>query len=138
MRGLTLVVLLLASSTHTQARLSDYVNLFIGTASGANGGSGGNAFPGAAIPHGMAKVGIDVDTAPRQAGYIADNSSVTGISLLHDEGTGGNTNGGYGVFPLFPLSGCAFEACPVQLNAREAKRAAGKDGEDHFCEGFGE
>lgn len=73
----------------------DHVNLFIGTASGANGGSGGNAFPGAAVPHGMAKVrplplshpgasepatqvGIDVDTAPRQAGYIADDSSITG------------------------------------------------------------
>jgi hypothetical protein len=78
------------------ADVFDFVDQFIGTASGANGGSGGNAFPGAAIPHGMAKVrpsppahishlcllsyqvGIDVDTTPRQAGYISDNSSVTG------------------------------------------------------------
>ena len=22
---------------------------------------------------------------------------------MHDEGTGGNLNGGYGIFPLFPL-----------------------------------
>jgi hypothetical protein len=52
--------------------LTSLVNLFIGTASGANGGSGGNVFPGsylsrivaffltcdagAAIPHAMAKV----------------------------------------------------------------------------------
>lgn len=43
----------------TRAASPDFtslVNLFIGTASGANGGSGGNAFPGAAIPHAMAKV----------------------------------------------------------------------------------
>lgn len=32
----------LAQSTN----LTSFVNLFIGTASGANGGSGGNAFPG--------------------------------------------------------------------------------------------
>ncbi|KAJ8487577.1 hypothetical protein ONZ45_g14281 [Pleurotus djamor] len=109
------------------ANLAELVNLFIGTASGRNGGSGGNAFPGAAVPHGMAKVGIDVDTAPRQAGYISDNSSITGISLMHDEGTGGNTNGGYGIFPLFPLANCDFNSCPVGLDARKALRAAGAD-----------
>ncbi|GJE97619.1 glycoside hydrolase family 92 protein [Phanerochaete sordida] len=75
----------------------------------------------------MVKVGIDVDETPRQAGYIADNSSVTGISLMHDEGTGGNTEGGYGFFPLFPLVNCAFSSCPVDIKAREAKRAAGTD-----------
>ncbi|KAL0958814.1 hypothetical protein HGRIS_014133 [Hohenbuehelia grisea] len=109
------------------SNLTALVNLFIGTASGRNGGSGGNAFPGAAVPHAMAKVGIDVDTAPRQAGYIADNSSITGISLMHDEGTGGNTNGGYGIFPLFPLMNCASSSCPVGLDARKALRAAGAD-----------
>ncbi|TFK37101.1 glycosyl hydrolase family 92-domain-containing protein [Crucibulum laeve] len=107
--------------------LTSFVNLFIGTASGANGGSGGNVFPGAAIPHAMAKVGIDVSTAPRQAGYISDNSTITGISLMHDEGTGGNTNGGYGIFPLFPLTNCSFTSCPVGLNARLIQRAAGTD-----------
>ncbi|KAF7377608.1 Glycoside hydrolase family 92 protein [Mycena sanguinolenta] len=79
-----------AFTAHVNAvELTSLVNLFIGTETGANGGSGGNAFPGAAIPHAMAKVGIDVSTAPRQAGYIHDNSSITGISLMHDEGTGG-------------------------------------------------
>jgi hypothetical protein len=77
----------------------------------------------------MAKVGIDVTTAPRQAGYIADNSSISGISLMHDEGTGGNTNGGYGIFPLFPLADCDFTDCPVLLSEREALRAEGADGE---------
>ena len=41
---------------HAQTSLTSFVNLFIGTASGANGGSGGNAFPGAAVPHAMVKV----------------------------------------------------------------------------------
>jgi hypothetical protein len=47
---------------------------------------------------------------------------------MHDEGTGGNTNGGYGIFPLFPLHDCAFTSCPVGLNARKVKRAAASDG----------
>ncbi|KAH8091050.1 glycosyl hydrolase family 92-domain-containing protein [Cristinia sonorae] len=121
--------LLLASSqvVASATNFTSLVNLFIGTASGANGGSGGNAFPGAAVPHAMVKVGIDVDTAPRQAGYISDNSSITGISLMHDEGTGGNTNGGYGIFPLFPLINCDFTSCPVGIDARKTKRAAKTD-----------
>ncbi|KAF9261279.1 hypothetical protein L218DRAFT_1046753 [Marasmius fiardii PR-910] len=122
-----LLVLVLYSNIANAANLTSLVNLFIGTASGANGGSGGNAFPGAAVPHAMAKVGIDVSSAPRQAGYIADNSSITGISLMHDEGTGGNTNGGYGIFPLFPLQNCTFTLCPVRLGVRQALRAAGAD-----------
>lgn len=48
---------------------------------------------------------------------------------MHDEGTGGNTNGGYGIFPLFPLANCAFLSCPVGLDARKALRAANADGE---------
>ncbi len=80
----------------------------------------------------MAKVGIDVSTTPRQAGYIADNSSITGISLMHDEGTGGNTAGGYGIFPLFPLTNCSFSECPVRIGTRAALRTAGADGKDVF------
>ncbi|KAJ7472327.1 glycosyl hydrolase family 92-domain-containing protein [Mycena galericulata] len=117
----------LTASRANAVELTSLVNLFIGTASGANGGSGGNAFPGAAIPHAMAKVGIDVSTAPRQAGYVHDNSSITGISLMHDEGTGGNTDGGYGIFPLFPLTNCSFASCPVDINVRAALRANGTD-----------
>ena len=163
--GVTIIgALLLALDGVYAAGLTDFVNLFIGTASGANGGSGGNVFPGAAVPHAMVKVqstsrfprssvdgrfhqvGIDVNETPRQAGYIADNSSVTGgpassctdlraklinvtgISLMHDEGTGGNTAGGYGFFPLFPLTNCTFSSCPATLQARQALRAAGADG----------
>lgn len=93
-QGVLLSLICLVNFT-SAANLTSLVNLFIGTASGANGGSGGNAFPGAAVPHAMVKVwcrasskfvrlsfpkvGIDVDETPRQAGYIADNSSVTGM-----------------------------------------------------------
>ena len=48
---------------------------------------------------------------------------------MHDEGTGGNTNGGYGIFPLFPLANCNFTSCPVALNARKTLRASGADGQ---------
>ncbi|KAJ7319031.1 glycosyl hydrolase family 92-domain-containing protein [Mycena albidolilacea] len=117
----TLLCIAAVAAHASAADLNSLVNLFIGT------GASGNAFPGAAIPHAMAKVGIDVSTAPRQAGYIHDNSSITGISLMHDEGTGGNANGGYGFFPLFPLTNCTFAACPVGIGARAALRKAGAD-----------
>ena len=53
-----LAVATVLTPTSAQSSLTSLVNLFIGTASGANGGSGGNAFPGAAVPHAMAKVRI--------------------------------------------------------------------------------
>ena len=48
---------------------------------------------------------------------------------MHDEGTGGNTDGGYGMFPLFPLTNCNFTSCAVGVNVRAALRAAGADGQ---------
>ncbi|KAK0437837.1 glycosyl hydrolase family 92-domain-containing protein [Armillaria borealis] len=125
-RGVLLLSVIAASQVYG-ANLTSLVNLFIGTSTAVNGGSGGNAFPGSAVPHAMAKVGIDVNTTPRQAGYIADNSSITSISLMHDEGTGGNTAGGYGIFPLFPLTNCSFSECPVRIGSRAALRVAGAD-----------
>ncbi|KAF9070156.1 glycosyl hydrolase family 92-domain-containing protein [Rhodocollybia butyracea] len=135
MKALTVSLFLLARVHSTySANLTSLVNLFIGTASGANGGSGGNAFPGSAIPHAMAKVGIDVSTSPRQAGYVHDNSTITGVSTLHDEGTGGNTDGGYGNFPLFPFIGTCTNSsgvnnpeCEPGIEARAALRAANTD-----------
>jgi putative alpha-1,2-mannosidase len=47
------------SAANDSTPLTDLVvNLFIGTASGANRGSGGNGFPGAAVPHAMVKVSV--------------------------------------------------------------------------------
>ena len=51
-----LVLAALSTNVSAAQSLTSLVNLFIGTASGANGGSGGNAFPGAAVPHAMVKV----------------------------------------------------------------------------------
>lgn len=56
MRTLAISYLLVFSGSAIAVNLTSFVNSFIGTASGANGGSGGNAFPGAAIPHAMVKV----------------------------------------------------------------------------------
>lgn len=56
MRTVAISHLLFFSGSAIAVNLTSSVNLFIGTASGANGGSGGNAFPGAAIPHAMVKV----------------------------------------------------------------------------------
>lgn len=79
-------------------RLSDYVDLFIGTEGATPGSSiaSGNVFPGAALPNGMAKVGIDTSytglgalAVDANAGY-SPLGNVTGVSMLHVTGTGGN------------------------------------------------
>lgn len=58
-RLLLLISLILPLVCAADGNLTSLANLFIGTASGRNGGSGGNAFPGAAVPHGMAKVRLN-------------------------------------------------------------------------------
>ncbi|KAJ8474821.1 hypothetical protein ONZ51_g6967 [Trametes cubensis] len=60
------------------------VNLFVGTT------NGGHVFPGATLPHGMVKVGMDTDSPGNHAGYDANPIyNATGFSQLHDDGTGG-------------------------------------------------
>lgn len=95
-RSLPVALGLLAS--HADARLADYVDLLIGT-QGPTAGSaiaGGNAFPGAALPWGMAKVGIDTSYTGLGALAVDCNAgytplgNVTGVSMLHVSGTGGN------------------------------------------------
>ncbi|ETW77620.1 glycoside hydrolase family 92 protein [Heterobasidion irregulare TC 32-1] len=64
---------------------ASFVNLFIGTV------NGGHVFPGATLPHGMVKVGMDTDSPGNHAGYDGNASfHVTGFSQLHDSGTGGS------------------------------------------------
>lgn len=58
-RLLLLISLISPLACTADGNLTSFANLFIGTASGRNGGSGGNAFPGAAVPHGMAKVRLE-------------------------------------------------------------------------------
>lgn len=61
--------------------------------------NGGNVFPGATRPYGLAKAAPDVDGL-NTGGFSTDGSNITGFSALHDSGTGGNPS--LGNFPLFP------------------------------------
>ncbi|OCH84461.1 glycoside hydrolase family 92 protein [Obba rivulosa] len=95
------------------------VNLFIGTT------NGGHVFPGATLPHGMAKVGMDTDSPGNQAGYDADPQfNVTGFSQLHDDGTGGGVS--LSLFKVFPFASCGdtdeFETCATSVNGRKTLR----------------
>ncbi|KAK7006255.1 glycoside hydrolase family 92 protein [Favolaschia claudopus] len=75
---------------------ASFVNPFIGTA------NGGHAFPGATLPWGSIKPGADSRSGDNQAGYVSDGSTVTGISQLHDDGTGGSSS--LGQFALLPFT----------------------------------
>lgn len=107
---LALAAALLFNSPVT-GRLSDYVDLLIGTV-GSIPGSGiasGNVFPGAARPWQMAKVGIDTSyigldgiATDCNAGY-SPLGNVTGVSMMHVTGTGGNPT--YGLISQMPLVG---------------------------------
>jgi putative alpha-1,2-mannosidase len=61
--------------------------------------NGGNVFAGATLPYGLAKAVADVD-GQNTGGFGMDGSNVTGFSILHDSGSGGNPS--LGNFPLFP------------------------------------
>lgn len=93
-----LLLLQLSYNGQADARLSDYVDLLIGSEGATPGSSigGGNVFPGAALPNGMAKVGIDTSytgldalATDVNAGY-SPLGNVTGVSMLHVTGTGGD------------------------------------------------
>ncbi|KAF3384297.1 putative secreted glycosidase [Penicillium rolfsii] len=75
-----------------------YIDPLIGSA------NGGNVFPGASLPYGMAKAGADTDSNSNQGGFAYDGSNVTGFSSMHDSGTGGSPS--LGNFPLFPYAKC--------------------------------
>ncbi|KAI0922609.1 hypothetical protein AcV5_009537 [Taiwanofungus camphoratus] len=101
------------------------VNLFVGTT------NGGHVFPGATLPHGMVKVGMDTDSPGNQAGYDANPIyNVTGFSQLHDDGTGGGVS--LSQFKLWPFASCggdnSFAACSTSLESRKASRKILLDG----------
>ncbi|GBE89826.1 Uncharacterized secreted [Sparassis crispa] len=102
-----------------------YVNPFIGTT------NGGNVFPGATIPHGMVKAGMDTDSPHNQAGYDANAIyNATGFSPLHDDGTGGAVT--LSQFKLWPFASCGvdntFESCPTAIQSRKVLRQLLPDG----------
>ncbi|KAJ7227841.1 glycosyl hydrolase family 92-domain-containing protein [Mycena haematopus] len=75
---------------------AQFVNPFIGTS------NGGHVFSGATLPWGSVKAGADSLSGDNQAGYVSDGSSITGISQLQDDGTGGGAS--LGNFPFLPLT----------------------------------
>ncbi|PIA88779.1 putative glycosidase [Cercospora beticola] len=94
------------------ARLTDYVDPLIGTAGSTPGSAiaGGNSFPGATLPWGLAKPGIDTSYLGVPNGTAVDCNAgysplgnVTGISMTHVSGTGGVPT--YGLISQMPLYG---------------------------------
>ncbi|KAK4226747.1 glycoside hydrolase [Podospora fimiseda] len=76
-----------------------YVDPLIGAS------NGGNVFPGASLPYGIAKAVADTNSSSNQGGFTLDGSMVTGFSGMHDSGTGGSPS--LGNFPLFAYTNCA-------------------------------
>jgi putative alpha-1,2-mannosidase len=89
-----------------------FVNPFIGS-EGAIAGyayGGGDIFVGGAVPFGMVKLGIDTYEEPVNQSALnggwTPQGKVTGISLLHESGTGGGPKYGYPAqMPLATLEG---------------------------------
>ncbi|KAI3395878.1 hypothetical protein diail_815 [Diaporthe ilicicola] len=101
---LCLLVSLLAAAREATSQGTGVDNLrFVNPLVGAS--NGGNVFPGASLPYGMAKAVADTNSGSNQGGFTLDGSNVTGFSVMHDSGTGGSPS--LGNFALFP-----FESCP--------------------------
>ena len=75
-----------------------YVDPLIGAS------NGGNVFPGASLPYGMAKAVADTNSGSNQGGFTLDGSQISGFSMMHDSGTGGSPS--LGNFALFPYTSC--------------------------------
>ena len=84
--GYRVLFILLFTSviSHSQTRLTDWVNPFIGT------DGPGNTYPGATIPYGMVQLSPDIGTPgwDRIAGYFYQDSIISGFSHTHLTGTG--------------------------------------------------
>lgn len=103
----SLGLVLLISTAKAAVDLSQYVNAFIGSEGpDGTGAGGGDIFVGGARPFGVAKVGIDStaanwSTAILNGGWTPDGN-VTGISMMHESGTGGAPK--YGLIAQMPLT----------------------------------
>ncbi|EKG18302.1 Glycosyl hydrolase 92 [Macrophomina phaseolina MS6] len=125
---LSLLLVLLAKIANTQDDLAAYVDPMIGTSGTVPGTAynAGNVFPGAAVPFGAVKCGIDTtvfnNSFNANGGYTPDGN-VTAISLLHESGTGGAVK--YGVVAQMPLASLA--GVNVLDNLTYAQRRVGQD-----------
>ncbi|KAK4199984.1 family 92 putative glycoside hydrolase [Triangularia verruculosa] len=99
-----------------------YVDPLIGAS------NGGNVFPGASLPYGMAKAVADTNSTSNQGGFTLDGAFVTGFSGMHDSGTGGNPS--LGNFPLFPFTNCPggdIDRCAFPKKSRAADGGFGNN-----------
>jgi putative alpha-1,2-mannosidase len=81
------------------------------------------AYAGATVPFGMAKAVPDSTTEwQNQAGFLHNHQSFSGISQLHDEGTGGTAS--LGNFPIWmdQCGGPDWETCPLFSDERGGNR----------------
>ncbi|KAK8037950.1 glycosyl hydrolase [Apiospora phragmitis] len=105
-RAVTSLIACTAVSAGPTRDYTKHVALFIGTEGPVPGSaySAGNVFPGATLPFGAVKVGIDTTrwnvSFAANAGYTPDGN-VTAIAMLHESGTGGAPT--YGLIPQMPL-----------------------------------
>ncbi|KAI8958017.1 glycoside hydrolase family 92 protein [Daldinia sp. FL1419] len=101
LRRCSIAVIALATALGSNAAAIDplsYVDQLIGSR------NGGNIFPGATLPYGMAKAVADTTSGSNQGGFTLDGTPISGFSALHDSGTGGSPS--LGNFPLFPYASC--------------------------------
>jgi putative alpha-1,2-mannosidase len=95
-----------------------YVDQLIGSR------NGGNVFPGATLPYGLAKAVADTNSGSNQGGFTLDGTPIIGFSALHDSGTGGSPS--LGNFPLFPYAACLgddIDKCDYPKKSRVAHGA---------------
>ncbi|KAI1443281.1 glycoside hydrolase family 92 protein [Annulohypoxylon stygium] len=124
----TLVLAVRAATTNSTKDLAKYVNPFIGTEGPVKGTAfnAGNVFPGATLPFGAVKVGIDTTrwniSYAANGGYTPDGN-VTGITMLHESGTGGAPT--YGLIPQMPLT--TLEGVNVLDNLTYMQTRVGED-----------
>ncbi|KAJ6438156.1 ankyrin repeat domain-containing protein 52 [Purpureocillium lavendulum] len=127
MRWLPALLLLVAATARAQAPPApfdplQYVDQLIGAS------NGGNVFPGATVPYGLAKAVADTDSGSNQGGFTLDGAAVTGFSALHDSGTGGEPS--LGNFPLFAYNACADDDVNRCAFPKRTRAAFGHFGND--------
>jgi len=110
--GLLSLLVLAPCAIAQDVDYSQFVNPFIGTEGAIPGYAygGGDVFVGGAVPFGMVKLGIDtyeepINQSALNGGYTPQGH-VTGISLMHQSGTGGGSKYGYpSQMPLTSIDG---------------------------------
>ncbi|KAK4963511.1 hypothetical protein LTR10_001140 [Elasticomyces elasticus] len=121
--------LLSAGLAAAQVDYSQYVDPLIGSEGPFSGLAfgGGDIFVGAALPFGVAKVGIDTYednvTFSTLNGGFTPLGRVTAISMMHESGTGGAPK--YGIVPQMPLT--TLEGVNILDNTTYWQRRVGND-----------